>query len=163
MREEQPLVVDRNGPIAERCTLEMLEEWVALRHALWPEAPEHDLRTEAQAMLWEQKDAIAVLVRLPAGTAVGFAEAALRHDYVNGCTTSPVAFLEGIFVRPEHRRQGLARLLCRSVERWARSIGCSEFASDVLLENTTSQTMHTALGFEETERVVYYRKPLLSS
>jgi aminoglycoside 6'-N-acetyltransferase I len=74
-----------------------------------------------------------------------------------------VAFLEGIFVEPEHRNRGLARLLCRAVETWARRLRCSEFASDVLLENTASQGMHKALGFEETERVVYFRKPLPSS
>ena len=114
-------------------------------------------------MLWEQRQAIALLVRLPDGTPAGFAEAALRHDYVNGCATSPVAFLEGIYVQPEHRKQGLARLLCKAVEDWARSLGCTEFASDVLLENTASQGMHAALGFEETERVVYYRKRLSRS
>ncbi len=153
-------MTDRHGPIVERCTEEMLEEWVALRHALWPEAPEHDLRAEAQAMVREGKGAIALLARCPGGTAAGFAEAALRHDYVNGCTTSPVAFLEGIYVRPEHRRHGLARLLCRAVEDWARTRGCRELASDVELHNTGSQGMHMALGFEETERVVYYRKAL---
>lgn len=151
-------MADNLEPRVEPCVLQTLEEWVALRHALWPEAPEQDLRSEAEAMLWEQKEAIALLVCHPDGTVGGFAEAALRHDYVNGCATWPVAFLEGIYVRPEHRKKGFARLLCRAVEDWARSRGCCELASDVLLHNTGSQTMHSALGFEETERVVYYRK-----
>jgi aminoglycoside 6'-N-acetyltransferase I len=151
------------GPTVEPCTLQALEDWVALRHALWPEGSAQDLRSEAQALLWEQRDFIALLARLPDGTAAGLAEAALRHDYVNGCATSPVAFLEGIYVRPEHRNKGLARLLCRAVEDWAKRRGCREFASDVLLDNTGSQTMHRALGFEETERVVYYRKTLSPS
>jgi len=163
MRGEPCPVADNLEPRVEPCMLQTLEEWVALRHALWPEGPKEDHRSEAQAMLWDQKEAIAFLVRLPDGTPAGFAEAALRHDYVNGCATSPVAFLEGIYVQPEHRGRGLARLLCRAVERWARSLGCSEFASDVLLDNTASQSMHKALGFEETERVVYYRKPLSRS
>ena len=149
-------------PRIEPCTLQSLEEWAILRHALWPDGPVQEHRSEAQAMLWEQKKAVAFLVRLPDGTAAGFAEAALRHDYVNGCATSPVAFLEGIYVEPEHRNRGLARLLCRAVEDWARRLGCCEFASDVLLDNIASQTMHRALGFEETERVVYYRKALPS-
>jgi aminoglycoside 6'-N-acetyltransferase I len=163
MRAEPCLVNDGSGPRIEPCTLHSLEEWAVLRHALWPEAPVQDHLSEAQAMLWEQRKAAAFLVRLPDGTAAGFAEAALRHDYVNGCSTSPVAFLEGIYVEPEYRNRGLACLLCRAVEAWARRLGCREFASDVLLENTGSQEMHQALGFEETERVVYYRKPLSSS
>ena len=153
-------VDDGRGVRIEPCTLHALEEWAALRHALWPEAPVQDHHSEAAAMLWEQKKAVAFLVRLPDGTAAGFAEAALRYDYVNGCDTSPVAFLEGIYVKPEHRNRGLARLLCRAVENWARRLGCCEFASDVLLDNAASQMMHKALGFEETERVVCYRKPL---
>ncbi|UVF18547.1 GNAT family N-acetyltransferase [Microvirga terrae] len=154
---------DGTGPRIEPCALHSLEEWAVLRHALWPEAPVQDHLSDAQAMLWEQKKAAAFLVRLPDGTAAGFAEAALRHDYVNGCSTSPVAFLEGIYVEPEHRHRGLARLLCRAVEAWARRHGCREFASDALLANTASHGMHEALGFEETERIVCYRKPLSSS
>jgi aminoglycoside 6'-N-acetyltransferase I len=79
---------------------------------------------------------------------------------VNGCITSPVAFLEGIYVRPEHRNRGVARLLVQAVENWATELGCSEFASDTELHNFSSQRMHVALGFDETERVVYYRKRL---
>jgi aminoglycoside 6'-N-acetyltransferase I len=46
------------------------------------------------------------------------------------------------------------------LETWGRTQGCSEFASDALLENSDSHSMHRALGFEETERVVYFRKSL---
>ena len=91
---------------------------------------------------------------------VSIAEATLRHDYVNGCSTSPVSFLEGIYVRPAWRRQGAARLLCRAVEAWGRERGCREFASDALIDNQVSHLMHAALGFEERERVVCYCKPL---
>lgn len=92
------------------------------------------------------------------GTPAGFAEAAIRHDYVNGTESSPVAFLEGIYVRPSARRQGVARALVDAVERWAAERGCGELASDALLDNDASHAMHRGLGFEETERVVYFRK-----
>ncbi len=36
--------------------------------------------------------------------------------------------------------------------------GCREIASDTSPENTISQKVHQALGFEETERVIFYRK-----
>ena len=87
-------------------------------------------------------------------------EATLRTDYVNGCETSPVAFLEGIYVEPGARRQGVARRLVEVVQQWARQMNCSEMASDALLQNTDSHGMHLGLGFEETERVVYFRKVL---
>ncbi|EBL5154416.1 GNAT family N-acetyltransferase [Salmonella enterica subsp. enterica serovar Dublin] len=45
------------------------------------------------------------------GVAIGFADASIRHDYVNGCDSSPVAFLEGIFVLPSFRQRGVAKQL----------------------------------------------------
>ncbi|GAA1592604.1 hypothetical protein GCM10009764_14530 [Nocardia ninae] len=108
----------------------------------------------------EPRDAAAFLARDERGTAVGFGEVTLRHDYVNGCDTSPVAFLEGLFVIPSHRSSGVARALCEVMEAWGRENGCTEFGSDALLSNAEGQNMHAALGFEERERVVYYRKML---
>lgn len=93
-------------------------------------------------------------------TALGFVEAAVRTDYVNGTQSAPVVFLEGLYVVPEARRRGVARALVGAVERWALDIGCREFASDALLENHVSHAVHRALGFEETERVVFFRRLL---
>jgi aminoglycoside 6'-N-acetyltransferase I len=94
------------------------------------------------------------------GDAVGLAEASVRHDYVNGTTGSPVAFLEGIYVAPGARRQGVAAQLVAAVGTWAREQGCGELASDADVANEVSHAMHRALGFEETERVVFFRKGL---
>ena len=92
------------------------------------------------------------------GDALGFAEAAIRHDYVNGCDASPVVFLEGIYVLPVMRRQGVAAALCAAVQQWGASHACEEFASDTSIDNIDAQAVHRALGFEETERVVFFRK-----
>lgn len=146
----------------EPCTRSTLAQWATLRHDLWPQATLEEHLQEAEEILDATGQATAFLALIE-GDAVAFAEAALRHDYVNGCITSPVAFLEGIYVAPAHRRRGITRLLCRAVENWAIGLGCTEFASDVELHNTESQAMHEAIGFEETERVVYYRKPLAPS
>ena len=94
------------------------------------------------------------------GNASGFAEVALRHDYVNGTESSPVAFLEGVYVQPGARRSGVAKELVREAERWAKDRGCTELASDAELGNTLGHAMHSALGFIEMERVVFFRKLL---
>jgi aminoglycoside 6'-N-acetyltransferase I len=139
-----------------------LEDWVALRRALWPDAVEQELRLEAEALVNGSKQSAFFLALTVSQEAAGFAEVRLRTDYVNGCDTSPVAFLEGIYVQPKWRRRGVARRLCEAVEYWAAAMRCLELASDALLENNGSHQMHAALGFEETERVVFYRKPLLT-
>lgn len=39
-----------------------------------------------------------------------------------------------------------------------RERGCVELASDALLVNAPSQKVHRAIGFSETERVVFFSK-----
>ena len=144
----------------ETATDQTLKEWFALRQALWSWGlDEH--RAEAQAAL-ANPDAITFLARDEGGIIIGFAEATLRRDYVNGCTTSPVGFLEGIYVKDANRGRGVARNLVKAVEDWTRGRGCTELASDAWIDDTNSHGMHARLGFLETERVVCFRKSLIS-
>lgn len=94
------------------------------------------------------------------GVAFGFIEVSVRHDYVNGTRSSPVGFLEGIYVQPVARRKGVAHALVQAAMQWAKAHGCSEFASDTSIENQSSQAVHRSLGFVETERVVYFKRQL---
>ena len=142
-----------------------LDAWAALRVALWPDegsASEH--RAEAAETLDRPETFATFVAEAPdsqmGGEIAGFIEAALRHDYVNGCETSPVAFIEGIYVRPEHRKTEVGRALCDAVAAWGRARGCRELASDALIDNLDSHAFHQAVGFEETDRVVYFRKGL---
>jgi aminoglycoside 6'-N-acetyltransferase I len=132
-----------------------LPAWNAMRMALWPDADD-----TAQALLAQlARDDMAVWLALRAdGEPLGFAEASLRRDHVNGTDSSPVGFLEGLYVDPAWRRGGVGRALVEAVERWTHERGCSELASDALLDNTGSHAAHVAYGFEETQRVVYFRK-----
>ncbi|GGD89490.1 aminoglycoside N(6')-acetyltransferase type 1 [Aureimonas endophytica] len=133
--------------------------WSRLRGQLWLDAgADHD--ANIAAMLARPDRAMAFLAFDAPETLVGFAEASLRHDYVNGCETSPVGFLEGIFVLETARRQGVAKQLCEAAAAWAVAQGCREFASDADIGNAPSRRFHAALGFAETETVVYFRKSL---
>ena len=92
--------------------------------------------------------------------AVGFAQCQLRHDYVEGTDTSPVGYLEGIFVAEKFRNAGFAKELLQVCEDWAKEKGCAEFASDCELDNTESFSFHMAMGFEEANRVICFRKEI---
>ncbi|HEX8300510.1 aminoglycoside 6'-N-acetyltransferase [Sphingomonas sp.] len=134
-------------------------QWAALRIALWPDEDPDGLAEGMKEML-DGDDMLALVARTDSGQIAGFAEASIRRDYVNGCETSPVAFLEGIYVAAGYRRQGVARALAERVADWGRSRGCREFGSDALIENRDSHAFHAAIGFAETERVVYFRREL---
>jgi aminoglycoside 6'-N-acetyltransferase I len=133
-------------------------DWTRLRRALWPGTSRAEHEVDIAAALTQA--GLNLIARGDDGRPLGFAEASMRHDYVNGTKTSPVAFLEGIYVEPSHRGRGIARMLVISVEAWARQQGCSELASDTGIDNVVSQRMHEALGFSETQRVVFFRKVL---
>nr|WP_272886688.1 aminoglycoside 6'-N-acetyltransferase [Phenylobacterium aquaticum] len=128
---------------------------------MFPDHPAAFHRGELEALITRAD--YGVFLAVGASGPVGFAEVALRTDYVNGCDTSPVAFLEAVYVAPDQRRGGCARALITAVEDWGRARGCTELASDADLANIDSHRMHAAVGFEETERVVYFRKGLAES
>lgn len=92
--------------------------------------------------------------------AIGFAQCQLRHDYVEGTDSSPVGYLEGIFVKQEYRNQGFAKELLEQCEAWAKEKGCSEFASDCELDNDVSLKFHLKMGFAEANRVICFTKKL---
>ena len=134
--------------------------WIACRARLWPEGAPTTHQNEAQRLIGGRTPFGAWLALAEEGV-VGFAEVLLRSDPVNGCETTPVGFLEGLWVEVAYRRRGIARLLIAAAEEWARGLGCRELGSDALIDNIPSHATHIAAGFTETERVVYFRKRLL--
>lgn len=94
------------------------------------------------------------------GIPVGFAQCQLRHDYVEGTHTSPVGYLEGIFVKEGHRSRGYAKELLTACEAWAKENGCREFASDCEIDNIPSLHFHRAMNFSEANRIICFTKKL---
>jgi aminoglycoside 6'-N-acetyltransferase I len=129
-----------------------------LQLMLWPDHTLEEMKLEMQRVVASPDGVIfiAFINRIPAG----FAECRLRHDYVEGTQTSPVGYLEGIFVRSEYRRQGIARKLFQYCEKWAKDKGCSEFASDCEVKNTESIAFHSKAGFTEINRIVCFSKKI---
>ncbi|MDX1429289.1 MAG: GNAT family N-acetyltransferase, partial [Rhodothermales bacterium] len=82
------------------------------------------------------------------------------RNVVDGCLTSPVGYVEGIFVDEGHRGCGVARELLLRSEEWFRQKECTEAATDAEIDNLPAQRFHEHMGFLETYRVVEYRKDL---
>ena len=144
----------------ERCTAIDQSGWLDLRLALWPDATADDHRGYMAMELAQPDRFLQLMIYDELRQPIGFIEGSIRIDYVNGTESSPVGFVEGVYVVPSWRRRGIARLLFAAIGDWARARGCSELASDALIDNEISQRAHRALGFRETDRVVYFAKPL---
>lgn len=91
---------------------------------------------------------------------IGFAQCQLRYDYVEGTSTSPVGYLEGIFVKEGYRNKGYAKELLAECEAWAKENSCQEFASDCEIDNINSFQFHKATNFTEANRIICFTKPL---
>ena len=130
----------------------------ALAALLWPEHGPEELLPELRALLRSGEGAL--FLASEGGKDLGFAQVQLRHDYVEGTDSSPVGYLEGIYVREEARGRGVARALLRACEAWAAEMGSREFASDCELTNTASLAFHLKNGFAEANRIVCFVKPL---
>jgi aminoglycoside 6'-N-acetyltransferase I len=132
--------------------------WVRMRDALWPGSlSDHEAET---LNFFEAGSRLPIVFVADSGERlVGFLELDYRK-YAPGCRSSPVPFIEGWYVEPAFQRRGIGRALVRAAEAHARAAGHREMASDVEIENVRSIAAHKALGYEEVERVVCFRRSL---
>ena len=129
----------------------------ALAALLWSSHSVQDLAEEFAQDL--SRGGTQFFLKYEGGVPVGFAQCRLRHDYVEGTKTSPVGYLEGIYVKEGFRRKGYAKALLEACKTWAKSNGCTEFASDRALGNVDSFLFHKAMGFLEVNRIICFTQP----
>jgi len=135
-------------------------EWLELGIALWPDYKnkKDELKREFNDILESSKET-AFLCK-DSKESVAFINLSIRSDYVQGSGTSPVGYVEGIYVNPKYRKQGLAKELIKIAEQWSFKNGCKELGSDAELENINSQKFHKNLGFKEVNRTVNFIKTI---
>jgi len=129
--------------------------WAELCAALWPY---HD----AEFFIGERsgggyKNEFLYVIN---NEAAAFVSLSARHDYVEGADSSPVGYIEGIYVKPEFREHGVARRLVEFAKAWSVENGCSELASDCLIDNDDSRKFHNSVGFEEANVCVHFMMKL---
>lgn len=135
-----------------------IDATAALANELWPTASVRDLISKF-AELVSNRNAC-VFIKYVDKIPIGFAQCQLRYDYVEGARTSPVGYLEGIYIKAEHRRKGYAKQLLAGCEKWAKEKGCQEFASDCETDNLQSLTFHLSSGYKEANRIICFIKKL---
>lgn len=135
-----------------------IDKAVALALELWPDHTPAGLKGELSPLILGDDGAVFLLML--DGRPCGFAQCQLRRDYAEGTSTSPVGYLEGLYIRPEYRGGGWGRVLVRHCEAWAREKGCDEFASDCELDNIGSLAFHLKSGFSEAGRIICFVKRL---
>ena len=142
----------------KRAGTEDAEALAALAIQMWTEHDPNELTEEFRELI--QKEDAACFLKYAGNRPIAFAQCQLRHDYVEGTDSSPVGYLEGVFVSEGYRGKGYAAELLAECEKWAKEKGCAEFASDCELDNADSLRFHMAVGFEEANRIICFKKAL---
>ncbi len=130
--------------------------WILMRKKLWPTSSYDELKDVDH--LYKSEKFTCFIAEIES-TLIGFMELSIR-PYVNGCDSSPVAFIEGIWVDEKWQKRGIGNLFVKKAEEWARNLAIRELASDTRIESLASIHAHNTWGFVETERVVYFKKDL---
>jgi len=133
-------------------------DWVRLRDALWPGSLS-DHESETREYFDTSRTLPIVFVAEIDRRVVGFLELDFRK-YAPGCASSPVPFIEGWHVELALQGRGIGRALVEAAEARARAAGYLEIASDADLTNDDGIAAHLAVGYEEVERIVCFRKSL---
>jgi len=134
-------------------------EWFRLRKQLLEGSTDEEHKAEMLDIYEHTETQLVLVAETEDEKLVGFLEASIR-PFVEDCHSDNVGYLEGWFVEPDYRKNGIGRKLVRGAESWARSKGCEEMASDSELGNDLSLKAHLNLGYEETSRLVHLRKDL---
>lgn len=116
------------------------------------------LKYEFENILKDQKYAVFVLKIQQ--LCIGLAYVSIRYDYVEGSSSAPVGYLEGIYIRENFRKKYYAKKLLTYCEQWILNQKISEFASDCELQNVDSFDFHMQCGFKEVNKIICFIKKL---
>jgi len=149
-----------------RRTYQEEEDYHRMRYALWSHHSEQELRDEMTLILigdnfYKNELSWTVLVAVrDNGSLGGFIEITI-YPKLESYEESPIGYIEGWYVDPDLRKQGVGRDLVKAAEAYVKEAGCKAIASDVEHHNRGSQKAHVALGFEAThedqEGIFYYK------
>jgi GNAT superfamily N-acetyltransferase len=103
--------------------------WEQLRCELWPGSDGDHAAESAAFFDGTLAEPQAVLLAYRGLHTAGFAELSIRED-VAGLVGKRAGYVEGLYVEPSSRAQGVARKLLRALKSWAKTNGCQGFASD---------------------------------
>ena len=132
-----------------------LPHWRQFRNAIYPllsdEFNTEEMRNILLSDLWH-----CWFIENADGERIGLVELSLRN-IVDGCLSSPVPYLEGLYLTEATRGKGFGTEVIDIIKTWCVQQGYTELATDAELTNVRAQHFYEKIGFEKVDRIVEYR------
>jgi GNAT superfamily N-acetyltransferase len=157
-RLELKTPVDIEGPNVVEALTAHKEHYTEMALDLWPESAEDELHESFHEIMASNRDKI--LFYRSGSEFVAFIHLSIRVDYVEGTESSPTGYIEGVYVKPQYRRQGYSAKLVEVGEQWLKKKGCKQIGSDIHLDNHVSYDFHIGMGFKESSRLIAFIKDI---
>ena len=87
---------------------------------------------------------------------IGFIHLSIRSGFVEGADTTPVGYVEGIYVKPDFRRKGVAKELYHAGLEWLKSKKCTQISGDIWINDNMCPDFYVGMGFKEVNRIICY-------
>ena len=139
----------------EQLTFDNLEPALELVTALWQDCSLEEERINYRGLIGSDEGRC-FLVK-DENKYVAFLHVGIRRDYVEGSSHSPVAYIEGVYVKPDYREHGIGKWLVNCAEDWALGKGLRQIASDTEADNVTSIEFHRKAGFQASHMVCFIK------
>jgi len=134
------------------------EDWLNMAMKLWKDESKKALTKELLEVAQSKKDQ--VFFAVDKEKVVAFVQVSIRKEHVQGATSFPVGYIEGLYVKPTFRKQGIARQLVKKGEAWASKKGCQQMGSDTWEWNKSSIAFHQKVGYQVENTLVHFLKKI---
>lgn len=135
-----PVVVRQAGP----ADLEVIVPLFDGYRQFYGQPSERDRVRGFQKGRLAQGDSV-LLIAEADGLALGFTQ---LYPSFSSVSMARIFILNDLFVRPEARRSGVARLLLNAAVRHGREAGAIRLSLSTALTNTAAQALYTSAGWE---------------
>ena len=125
--------------------------WAALRSRLWPDCGPEDNAEDIAAYRAGGPVKVVFLAFDGDDAPIGFAEISER-SVVDSCGLDPAPYLEGWYVDPDWRGQGIGSALIDSLIDIARQHGIDAVQIGAAISNPRALELYRRLGFQDWRR-----------
>ena len=128
--------------------------WREMRECVY-ESLSNDFHDKEMSQIINREDWFCLFIKDNENKILGFVELSSRN-VVDGCLSSPVAYIEGLFIKREFRGKGLGTKSIEVIKLWCKEHGFTELGADTELVNERAQNFFKSVGFHETFRIVEF-------